>query len=116
METKDTHVHVNTVAERSNGMATAALVIGVIGLILAFIPIIGMISWILSPLAIIFGAVGLNAVNKTGVGKGGAITGIVTGIIGLLICLLWATAFGAAVAGADDDIAAILELETPMFS
>ena len=54
-------------------------------------------GWILAPLAIIFGIIGM---NKAGLPKGGAIAGLVTGGIALLICLLWVVAFGAAVGNA----------------
>ena len=84
-------------ANNSNSMGTAAMVLGIIALVLSFIPVIGMISWILAPLAIIFGIIGM---NKVGVPKGGAIAGLVTGGIALLICLLWVIAFGAAVGNA----------------
>ncbi|HEY0013463.1 MAG TPA: hypothetical protein VGB79_11515 [Allosphingosinicella sp.] len=81
----------------TNTMGTAAMVLGIIALVLSFIPVIGMISWILAPLAIIFGIIGL---NRVGVPKGGAIAGLATGGVALVICLLWALAFGAAVGNA----------------
>jgi thiamine transporter ThiT len=79
----------------SNSMGTAAMVLGIIALVLSFIPIIGMVSWILAPLAIILGIIGMQRVPK-----GTAIAGLVTGGIALVICLLWALAFGAAVSNA----------------
>ena len=81
----------------NNGMGTAALVLGIIALVLSFIPVIGLLSWILAPLAIIFGIIGL---NRAGAPRGGAVAGLVTGGIALVICLLWALAFGAAVGNA----------------
>ncbi len=93
----------------SNGMAIAALVIGIGSMVLAIIPVIGFLSWILSPLAIILGAI---ALRKT-VGKGLAIGGIITGVIGVLICIAWAAAFGAVInampAGAMEEIQAEME-------
>jgi type VI protein secretion system component VasK len=82
---------------QSNGMAVAALVIGIISMILAIIPVVGFLSWIGSPLAAILGFVAL----RRGTSRGLAIGGIVTGIIGLIICILWAALFvwGASVAG-----------------
>jgi hypothetical protein len=63
--------------KRTNGMAIAALVVGLIGLLL--FPII------LGPLAIIFGAVGLGFANKNnGSGKGLAIAGLIIGCVDLL--------------------------------
>jgi hypothetical protein len=70
---------------QSNGMAVGALIIGICSMVLAIIPVIGFLSWILSPLAIILGAIAL----RKAVGKGLAIGGIVTGVIGVLICIGW---------------------------
>lgn len=42
-----------------NGMGTAALVLGILGLLLAWIPIIGFIGFILGALAIVLGIVGI---------------------------------------------------------
>jgi hypothetical protein len=78
---------------QTNGMAIAALVIGIGSMVLAIIPVIGFLSWILSPLAIILGAIALRKV----VGKGLAIGGIITGVIGVLICIAWVLLFGAAI-------------------
>lgn len=59
-----------------NGLAVAALVLGIIGLVLSMVP---FIPYPLAILAIIFGAIGI----KKQIKKGLAITGIVTGIITL---------------------------------
>lgn len=70
----------------SNGFCVASLVLGIIGLPLCFgLP---------SVLAVIFGIIGLNQVNKSSAqtgGKGMAIAGIVCGSIGCLIFLYWIT-------------------------
>ena len=89
------HVSVTHMPAPSNGFGTAAMVIGIISVVLALIPVIGLFAWITSPLAFIFGLIGL-----TKSPKGGAIAGVVLGAIGLAICLLWATVFGAAVTAA----------------
>lgn len=83
--------------DSSNPMGTAAMVIGIIALILSIIPIIGFVSWILAPLAIIFGIIGL---NKAGAARGGAIAGVATGGVALLICIAWVTLWTAAVSEA----------------
>lgn len=59
-----------------NGLAIASLVCGIIGLLILW--------FILSPLAIIFGGVGLSKANKGASGRGQAIAGLVLGVIGLL--------------------------------
>ena len=61
----------------SNGIATAAMVLGMLSLILtvfAGIP------------AIICGAIGLARVKETGTGKSTALAGLILGIVGCLVC------------------------------
>jgi len=69
---------------KTYGLATASLVIGIFGLIFSWIPFFGLILGIL---ALVFGIVGINKINKntTLKGKGLAITGIVLGIITIII-------------------------------
>jgi DNA-directed RNA polymerase subunit RPC12/RpoP len=68
----------------SNGFAVASLVLGIIGL-LSFCLVIPPV------LALIFGVVGWNQLNKSGAsgGKGMAVAGIVLGTIGCLLALYW---------------------------
>lgn len=58
----------------TNGMATASLVLGILGI---FLPL-------LSILALIFGPVGISKANQGASGKGLAIAGLVLGIVGTL--------------------------------
>lgn len=74
------------------GWATTAMVLGIVGLVMAFVPIIGMVAFVLCPLAIIFGVLARKS------SKGGqATTGLVCGIVGLCISIAWAVLFTAAV-------------------
>lgn len=69
-----------------NGLAIASLVCGIVGLLIFWI--------ILSPLAIIFGGVGLSKANKGAKYKGLAIAGLVLGIVGIIgYIILLATVF-----------------------
>jgi hypothetical protein len=61
----------------SNGMATASLVLGILGF---FLPI-------LSVLALIFGGIGISKANQGAGGKGLAVAGLVLGIVGTLALL-----------------------------
>jgi len=70
---------------QGNGIAVASLVLGICALVLFFL-------WFLAPilglLAIIFGALGISKANKIGgKGKGLAIAGLITGVLGLLISI-----------------------------
>lgn len=67
-----------------NSLGKAASVIGVIALILSFIPFVGFVSWLLAPLSVIFGLIGLRKQPRSL-----AIVGIITGIIALFVCVSW---------------------------
>ncbi|GAA2849548.1 hypothetical protein GCM10010472_03190 [Pseudonocardia halophobica] len=81
-----------------NGLGTAGFVLGLIALVLSFIPIIGVIALPLSIIGLILGSVGTHRASKgEATNKGLAIAGIATSVLALLICMLWAAAFGNAV-------------------
>jgi hypothetical protein len=61
-----------------NGLATASLVLGIIGLLSGIIPFIGWFFLPLWILAIVFGAIGMKKEIKTGQAKAGLILGIIT--------------------------------------
>ena len=71
-----------------NGIAVAALVCGIIGVLIAWIPFIVFGGVILAILGLVFGIVGLRRSNLVGRGRGPAITGIVTGGIGIALSIL----------------------------
>ena len=75
----------------SNGMGVLSLVLGIAGLVCSIIPVIGLISWLLAPGALITGVMGLKSPSS----KGLAIGGLVTGGLALVVCLIWAVVFGA---------------------
>ncbi len=75
-------------AAPSNGMATASLVLGILGLVTAWIPIVGLVAWIFAPLGLIFGIIGLGKPT----GKGLAIAGLICSVIALFICLFYVVA------------------------
>ena len=67
--------------QKKSGLGIAALVVGIISLIFAFIPVINFISYVLGLLALIFGIISA-AKNAS---KGQAIAGIILGSLSLLI-------------------------------
>jgi hypothetical protein len=81
-------------AEPTNGLAIAALVLGIVSVLLGWIPIVGLVSWILAPLGLVLGLIALGKPY----GRPLAIGGIVASAIGLLICLLWLIGLGALMA------------------
>jgi hypothetical protein len=70
------------------GLGVAALVLGILGLILAFVPCINVLAFPCTILAIIFGAVGLNKATKTNSPKGMALTGLILGCVSLMGAIL----------------------------
>jgi hypothetical protein len=80
-------------AQPANGMAVAALVLGIVGLVFSFVPIIGIIAWPLVILGTVFGGIGLSKANEVpGAPKGMAIAGLTCSIVGLVICFIWIAA------------------------
>ena len=71
----------NTMAPpQSNGFAIAALVCGIVGLFIA--------NFILGPLAIIFGGIGLSRANRGARGRGMALAGIILGVIAIVLFII----------------------------
>lgn len=80
-----------------NGLATAGFVLGLLGLIFSFIPVIGVIAWPLVILGFIFAVIGFMRVRKGAPNKGLSIAGIVCSVIGLVVCIFQAAVFTAVV-------------------
>jgi hypothetical protein len=66
-----------------NGAATAALVCGLVGVVIAWIPLVVIAGFVLAILALVFGVKGLRQSRDTGTGKGRAVTGLVAGVVAL---------------------------------
>ncbi|MFW2336356.1 DUF2510 domain-containing protein [Ilumatobacter sp.] len=66
-----------------NGAATASVVMGSIGLVIAFVPFVVVAGFALAVLALVFGIKGLRRSRPSGVGRGASIAGIVMGGLGL---------------------------------
>jgi hypothetical protein len=70
----------------SNGVAVAAFVLGVIAMVLAWIPLFDIV---LAAPAVILGGLGISRANRTrGTGKGLAIAGLILGAISILVTLV----------------------------
>lgn len=72
----------------SNGLATAALVLGIIGTVLAIIPILGILGAVVGGVGLVLAVFGLLASRKHGVGKGKAIAGLVLGVASLVLFMM----------------------------
>ena len=83
--------------KKKSGLATAGLVLGIIAIVLSFIPIINNFAFFLAAISIIFGII---ALAKKAKNKGAAIASLVLGIIAIIITLSlqasWANALNKA--------------------
>jgi hypothetical protein len=80
-----------------NGLGTAGFVLGLIGLLFSFIPLIGVVAWPLVILGLVFSLVGFSRGRRgQATNKGFALAGAILSVIGLLICILYVTAFAKA--------------------
>ncbi|MEH6375859.1 DUF4190 domain-containing protein [Streptomyces sp. KLMMK] len=80
----------------SNGMGTAGLVCGIIGAVCSLLVFLWFFGLILGILGIIFGAVGRSKVTKgEATNRGAATTGIVLGIVALVLPVLWFAFFAS---------------------
>jgi hypothetical protein len=84
-----------------NGLGTAGFVLGLVGLLFSFIPLIGIIAWPLVLLGVILSGIGLSRARKgRATNTGLTIAGVTCSAVGLLVCVGYAAAFGAAVSTA----------------
>ncbi|MCC3762483.1 DUF4190 domain-containing protein [Glycomyces sp. TRM65418] len=74
-----------------NGLGTAALVCGIVAVVLSFVPVLNVFTWPLGILAVVFGAIGWSRANKgQATNKTIAITGLALGVISFFtFCLLY---------------------------
>lgn len=78
----------NTPESTTNGMAIAALICGILGIVGSFIPVVTYFTTVLAILGIIFGVKGKQQADLINSGKGLATAGLVLGIIGTVFGLL----------------------------
>ena len=77
------------IANRPNSAAIVAVVTGIVALLLSWIPAVNLIAFLLAAVAVVTGAVGVRNAGRPGVdGRGKAVTGIVTGILALVLGVL----------------------------
>jgi hypothetical protein len=70
------------VPNRSNGVGVAALVIGILAVVLAIVPFLGVVAFLLGPAAIVLGIIGVLLKFRT---RGTAIAGLILGVLAVII-------------------------------
>ena len=83
-------------------MGVASLVLGILALIVAWVPCVGVYALGFSVLGLILGAVGMVKAKKTGQGKGLSISGFVCNVVATAIAIFWCVVMGGAVAASDE--------------
>jgi uncharacterized membrane protein len=75
-------------------MGTAALLLGIFAILLAFVPILGFASYPLAVLGIVFGLVGLRRVSHHIATNGGVTAaGLITSLFGLVLVIVSTAAY-----------------------
>lgn len=85
---------------KKSGIATAGLVVGIIGICLSFIPIVNNAAFVLGVLAVAFSIVGF--VKKASVGK--SVAAVILGVLAIVITLVMQNVFVKAVDDAFDGL------------
>lgn len=91
-------------AKASNGLATAGFVLGLLGLLGSFIPVINIVGIVIGVVGAVLAAVGLAKAKKSGAGKGLAVSGLILGLLALIIGIVVNVAFAKALNNAADDV------------
>lgn len=77
-------------------MGVAALVLGIISIVIGFIPVIGAIAFVPAIVGLILGIVDIVKKNKEKQPKGMSIAGTVLSSIAIVFILFWISIFGIA--------------------
>lgn len=85
---------------QKKGLGIAAMVLGIIAIVLSFIPVVGILSFFLGGAAVILGVIAI--VKKNGKGQG--IAGLITGALSLLIAGSVTALTGAFVSAVDQEL------------
>lgn len=87
--------------KQGNGFGITALILGIIAIIFSFIPLVGMVSFFVGGLAVIFAIIGLTRKNRT---KGMSIAGLILGVAGIVIAGIMTAVTAAFVSSVDTEM------------
>jgi Protein of unknown function (DUF2510) len=77
-------LHQQTSPARRNKMALAAMILGIVSVTIAWMPFVVVVGAVCALLAIVFGVIAVRHVD----GRGFAIAGLVTGVVGAGLCVV----------------------------
>ncbi len=72
-----------------NNAAVVGATLGSVSLFLSLLPLVGIVAWVLAPIALLSSGVGLVVGMARRVGRVGALWGLLTGGLALLVCMAW---------------------------
>ncbi len=75
-------------ADARNPSATAAMTLGIIAVGIGWLPVVAVLGAIAAVLAIVLGVIGRRRSRRTGVGRGAALTGLITGGAGIAMSVV----------------------------
>jgi hypothetical protein len=72
-----------------NNAAVVGATLGSVSMFLSLIPLIGVVAWVLAPIGLLSSGIGLLVGMSRRVGRVGAIWGLLTSGLALLVCTAW---------------------------
>ncbi len=72
-----------------NNAAVIGATLGSVSLFLSLIPLIGIVAWVLAPIGLLSSSIGLLVGASRKVGRVGALWGLLTSGVALLVCMAW---------------------------
>ena len=98
------------IAVKKSGLATAGLVLGIIGICTSFIPIVNNASFILGILAFVFGLIPIIKKNA----KGKAIAALILGVLSIVITISLQNSWSNALDDLSNDLDTMTGENTPV--
>ena len=95
------------VTKKTSGMGVTALVLGIVGIVGSWIPILNNISAFIAALGVIFGIIGIISVSKSKGAKGGkglAIAGTIVSVVAIVVVLATQSMYGKALDNASQSV------------
>jgi len=104
---------VPTPAAPGNGVGVAALVVGIVAVLVAFIPLLGLASFFFGGVAVVLGIIGLLLKGRS---RGTSIAGLILGVVSIVIAIVMTTITAAVIGAAgqavkDADKSSVLKLD-----
>jgi hypothetical protein len=73
----------------SNNAAVIGATLGSVSLFLSLLPLIGIVAWVLAPIGLLSSGIGLLVGASRKAGRVGALWGLLTSGVALLVCMAW---------------------------